>query len=279
MRTADLVASFEAAPPLAFKDIRLTQTENSNLRERLIWTVMNVTVHHGGAAFSKYKADIAAHSPESHGIPLHKTDVFPMPAMNIDESSTSGNAEVLDTMFEEMGFDVSSSEFAEEVRLVFGDQLSMAHVQGVTHARVGHDDPANVYLNVIFAPGFFHYQMAATHGLLEMYWGDPAHDPGLLHFSNTRLDHKPIVLSSLPPYRVCRDLIFVCLYARVLLCLELVPGITLDKCTSKYTFEDLYRHATAIMDQYASAEVAEKAHSEDNVFTNAVLFLRDVLLL
>ncbi|KAI0704499.1 hypothetical protein C8T65DRAFT_741054 [Cerioporus squamosus] len=216
MRTADLVDSFQNAPPLAFKDIRLSQEENTSLREQLIWTVMNVVVQHGGESFSKYKADVASHSPESHGIPVHKTEVFPMPAMNIDESSTVGNAQVL---------------------------------------------------------------MAATHGLLETYWGDVAHDPGSLHFNNIRLDRKPIVLSSLPPYRVCRDLIFVSLYARVLLCLEHVSEVSIDKYASKYTYEDLYRHAAAIVDRYADAEVAQKARPSDNVFSNAVLFLRDALLL
>ncbi|KAI0707558.1 hypothetical protein C8T65DRAFT_576601 [Cerioporus squamosus] len=297
MQTADVIDAFEHAPPLAFKDIRLTSTENAALQERLIWTVANIAVQHGGEGFTKFKSDLSERAPTTtQPIPLHKTEIFPMPAMNIDESSTVGNAAVLDAMFTEMGHDVKAPEFNEEVRIVFGDQLSMARVRGVTSTRVGHDDPSQAYLNVVFAPGFFHYQMAATYGVLETHWGDPTlgqSDPGSLYFHNTRLDHKPILLSSLPPYRTCRDLTFVSLYARVLTCLELAAGRSLHKIASECSFDELYELAGQVVDKYADpsevhrgrqASSVQEGEGENNrqgdtVYANAVLFLRDALLL
>ncbi|KAI0349403.1 hypothetical protein OH77DRAFT_1465461 [Trametes cingulata] len=303
MRTANLMRSYHRAPPLTFKDLRLTREETGALRQRLIWTVMQIVVQHGGESFKPWRSKLTECVPLStHRIPVHTTEIFPMPAMEIDESSTTGNAKVLDAMFTEMGYDLGSPDFTENVRIVFGDQLSMARVRAVVNTRVGHDDPSQSYLNVVFAPGFFHYQMAATHGVLETHWGDPslgARDPGSLSFHNTVLDRKPIVLSSLPPYRTCRDLTFVSLYARVLHCLEQVSGHKLDEYVAKSSssFEKLQRDAAAIVDEYANpAKVAhlrgsreearrtsdtsdDRCDQGDPVYENAILFLRDALLL
>ncbi|CDO68807.1 hypothetical protein BN946_scf184805.g16 [Trametes cinnabarina] len=253
LKTARLLQAFQAALPLSFKDILLTREEMSALRKRLIWTVMNVIVQHGGSTFVAFKDALTSCTPPTGNcIPLHKTDVFPMPAMEIDESSTTGNAQVLDAMFTEMGHDTRSLDFNNEVCIVFGDQLSMARVRAVTNTCVGHNNPSQSYLNIIFAPGFFHYQMAATHGVLETHWGDTAlgaRNPGSLSFHNTVLHRKPIVLSSLPLYRTCRDLIFVSLYARVLHCLELVSGHKLADYARYSSFEDLKAHAATIVDR------------------------------
>ncbi|KAH9847420.1 hypothetical protein C2E23DRAFT_741772 [Lenzites betulinus] len=291
MRTADLVRSFSSAPPLTFKDIRLTQDETKAMRDHLIWTVMNITVQHGGPSFQRYREQLTAVAPSStHRIPLHKTTVFPMPSMEIDESSTLGNVKVLDTMFTEMGHDVRSPEFNETIKIVFGDQLSMARVRAVTNTRVGHGDASQSYLNVVFAPGFFHYQMAATHGVLETHWGDPslsARDPGSLSFHNSVLQRKPIVLSSLPPYRTCRDLTFVSLYARVLHCLELVSGHNIADYPAQSSFEQFQAHIAAVVDKYANPAQAVSLHdgsqpqrsAQDPVLHNAILFFRDALIL
>ncbi|KAI0763972.1 hypothetical protein BD413DRAFT_483338 [Trametes elegans] len=298
LRTSDLIQSFTEAPPLTFRDIRLTSDETSALRERLVWTVMNIVVQYGGESFRAYKADLASSTrPSTHRISPHKTEIFPMPAMEIDESSTTGNAKVLDAMFAEMGYDTQSSDFRENIRIVFGDQLSMARVRAVTNTRVGHDDPANAYLNVVFAPGFFHYQMAGAHGVLHTHWGDPSlgtQDPASLSFHNAVLDRKPVVLSSLPPYRTCRDLIFVSLYARILHCLELVSGHDLDNYASATSFDQFQEHAATIEAlrsdrdvtglQAPSSSAAHPLHPSsdslgDIVYENAVLFLRDTLLL
>lgn len=293
LRTVDLVNTFQRAPPLTFQDIRLSPDENSAFRARLIWTVMNVIVQHGGPHLATFKPRVAGEAPHStHTISVHQTEIFPMPAMNIDESSTVGNAEVLDTMFREQGFDTQDPDFNAEVRIVFGDQLSMARVRSLTNTRTGHDDPSSSYVNVVFAPGFFHYQMAATHGVLEIHWGDPglgAQDPGSLSFHNARLQRKPILLSSLPPYRTCRDLTFVSLYARVLVCLELVSGRSFKELAKELTYEQLKPYATLIVDKFTNAAEAQDAkepqgnnssgEAPDTVYANAVLFLRDALIL
>lgn len=171
--------------------------------------------------------------------------------------------------------------------------------------RIGHDAFGRSYSDLAFSPGLFHGQMHVVFGVLDTHWGNPRlgpRDPGSLSFHNVVVDRKPIVLSSLPPYRICRDLGFVSLYARVLHCLELVSGKTLDEYTvtakgsePEITFEDLQAHATLIYERYASATIVDKLRRErakevaagvadkdrckgDMVFENSSLLLRDLLL-
>ncbi|OCH94912.1 hypothetical protein OBBRIDRAFT_800946 [Obba rivulosa] len=72
-------------------------------------------------------ADVITSTPcTSQKILLHKTEVFPLPAMNIDKSKTTGNAKVMKAIFSELGNNMTVPDFLEMVRLVFGDQLSIA---------------------------------------------------------------------------------------------------------------------------------------------------------
>lgn len=315
MCTSDLIDTYDAAPPLSLNDIKLTPNEESLLQHHLEHAVLCIIVLYGGEAFARFHANVIASTPStSEKIPLHKTEIFPLPAMNIDESKTTSNAEVMETIFAELGFIMTAKDFPETVKLVFGDQLSIARLCSLMNNRTGHDSVSQSYVYTTFGPGFFYHQMAVTHGLIETHWGDPsrgARDPGSLVFHNTVLNRKPIVLSSLPPYRTCHDLIFVSLYARMLHCLEKVSKCTsLEKYAANVTLNQLQEDASAIVTQYANpavvfrlrharnteelqhkvAKAGQVASPEanndtpcptqgDTVFENMVLFLCDALIL
>ncbi|KAI0727174.1 hypothetical protein C8Q72DRAFT_782214, partial [Fomitopsis betulina] len=132
-------------------------------------------------------------------------------------------------------------------------------------------------------------------------------NPGSLAFHNNLLDRKPIVLSSLPSFRECRDLAFVSLYSRVLHCLELVSETEdLSDYAAHVDFNQLKAHAAEIVTRFAdgktvdrlrTARAAELREREkqgesaaraseadtgtggDMVFENAVLLLCDALIL
>lgn len=308
MRTADLIHAHFTAPPLSINDIVLSQDESFALQNRLQHTALRLIVRFGGQPFAKFRDAVEASTPvTSQKIPLHKTEIYPLPAMDIDESKTTGNAEVMETIFHEVGLDMQTSSFADTVKLIFGDQLSIARLRSLMDNRVGHDAFHQSYLFAAFGPGFFHHQMTATHAILETHWGSPgagARNPGSLTFHNIVLDRKPIVLSSLPPYRTCRDLIFVSLCARLLHCLELVCGYEdIDEYAAQVTYNTLWEDVGKVMSQFANpAVVAELREARDDallmvnpeepapdgpqsvatgdmVFENAVLFMRDALVL
>ncbi|KAI0075557.1 hypothetical protein K474DRAFT_1599581 [Panus rudis PR-1116 ss-1] len=289
MRTADLLTSLDNAPPLSINDIVISQDERKLLNEYLLHSILRIIVLYGGPGFERFREVVLSNIPESsEKIPVHKTEVYPLPAMSIDESSTAGNADVLDTIYRELGHHLDSPFFTEFVRIVFGDQLSVARQRGVTGARIGHDNPQRTHINTVQAPGLFHYLMACASGTLETHFGDPhsgARDPASLSAHNILLDNKPIVTSSLPPYRVCRDLIFVSLYARILHCLELVADCdSLDAYSRSVTFEQLEDHARQILERFANPEQSRQSNETggsagDMIFENGVLFNRDALML
>ncbi len=234
-------------------------------------------------------------TPVTEGkIPVHRTNTYPLPTMNIDESSTTGNAEVVDTVFTELGHNFNSRQFCDTVRIVNGDQLSIARLRGSRNNHVGHDSIRRLYLNLILANGLFHSQLHIAFGTLETHWGNPSlgqNDPGSLSFHETVLNRKPIILSSLPPYRTCCELVLVSLYARVLYCLEVITKSRLEDYGKKVTFCQLEIDATVILDRFASGSVVDKLCTEhgtteagtlpagDMVYENAILMLRDGLIM
>ncbi|KAH9887686.1 hypothetical protein C8Q73DRAFT_748529 [Cubamyces lactineus] len=314
MRTSDLVDSLANAAPLSLEDVLLSRDENALLTKCMEHTVLRIVVTYGGERFERFRKEVDATLPVTEDrIPLHKTAIYPLPAMNIDESSTTGNAEVLTEIFKSLKVDMESPDFTRYVKIISGDQLSISRIRSLVQNRAGHETLGQSFLWALCMPGLFHYKMAATHGILESHFGSQSQrDPGSLAFHNTVLDRKPIVLTSLPPFRTSRDLIFVSLYSRVLHCLLLVSGSSdLEEYSAKVTFPELCAHAKALVSQYASAAAAEvlreereeerrawdaammdideddpgaatpnrTSHAGDTVFENAVLFMRDALVL
>lgn len=304
MKTADYLAKLDAAPPLTIQDIMLTTAENDLLHRCLKHNILRIILAFGGPGFARFRDKISATEPLTEDrIPVHKTEVYGLPAMPVDESTITGNAEVIDRMWKELQYDSNNPRLISTniVKLLFGDQMSISRARTVAQNRTGHNSARRSYLDLIFAPGLFHGQMHAVFGCLDTHWGNPKlgpRDPGSLAFHNVVLDRKPVVLSSLPPYRVCRDLLFVSLYARVLHCLELVSGKSLQEYTKSVTFEDLERDAGLIYERYASSAIVDRlrqarhvhlrTHDQqadteppivgDMVFENAVLFMRDTLI-
>ncbi|EMD42077.1 hypothetical protein CERSUDRAFT_28738, partial [Gelatoporia subvermispora B] len=296
MSTATLMASFHAAPPLSRDDVLLSPVESQCLETRLVHTVLRIIIAHGGASFSHFKEnvdDLIKTSVTSDKIELHKTKIYPLPAMHIDESSITGNAEVVETIMHELGYNMQSPEFTDHVKVIAGDQLSITRLRSIALNRIGHDSFNHSFLWLVTMPGLFHYKMTATHGLMELFYGssNSARNPGSLAFHNTVLDRKPIVMSSLPPFRVCRDLIFVSLYARVLHCLEIVVSCeSLDDYAKSVTFEQLKVDAKQLVSQFANLQVMQPERFQpdsalfrpidgDELFENAVLFMHGALML
>ncbi|KAI0054708.1 hypothetical protein BV25DRAFT_1903821 [Artomyces pyxidatus] len=293
LKTSHLDVSFDNAAPLSIEDIKLSKSEGDTLRQSLIHTVLRVIVRYGGPKFQSFRKELQECAPStSKKIELHKTAVYPLPAMNINEASTRGNAEVVEAIFKELKKDMSDPLFGETIKLLAGDQLSIARLRAIAANRAGNEGGASALRWALFIPGLFHYKLAATHGIMQTHLGLVNHDlsnPASLAAHNTLLKRKPILITSLPPFRTCRDLIFVSLYARVLHCLLLVSETaSLHDYTEDMTWDQLQSHAATIVDQFTDnkrvsrlrrARTRQGDKHGDMVFENAVLFLRDALIL
>jgi hypothetical protein len=62
-------------------------------------------------------------------IEVHKTTFWPLPAMNIDESSISGVISVVEAIFKELDTDIYSEETLQNIILIAGDLKSGMNLQ------------------------------------------------------------------------------------------------------------------------------------------------------
>ncbi|KAL1707086.1 hypothetical protein EV121DRAFT_199968 [Schizophyllum commune] len=318
MRVDDLQQSFNSATPLAIQDILHTPDESTTFRRCLIHTILRIMVVYGGPGLKKYTQDVNASQPRTpRQITVHQTDIHPLPAMEIDESTILGNGEVIEETIKELQIE-AQEWFGKHVLIFAGDQLSQARIRALVNIRAGQEAGLAGYFWGAWMPGLFHGKIADVHGMLFTHFGKPnsgARNPGSLWFHNTRLHRLPITLTSLPNYRTCRDLIFVSLYARVLHCLLLVSGAgSLEEYAQRVTsFAQLEADAEKIYVAYADAQRVDDLRSDrsaevaaaenaakiaaaeagisyqapdngfpttqgDMVFENALLFMRDALV-
>lgn len=203
------------APPLRISDILHSVSEQKAFKKHLIYTILRIIVTHGGESFTRFQKDLERNQPcTKDKVKLHKTDLHPLPAWNIDESSITGNVEVDEAITKELRLETTEN-FGENLRFYAGDQLSLARFRAIEIIRAGHEYGHNAFFGGTWLAGLFHTKMADVTGTLFTHWGKPntgARNPGSLWFHNTRLDRLPITLTSLPSFRVCHDLIFTSLY-------------------------------------------------------------------
>jgi hypothetical protein len=291
MKLEDFAAAFDQAPPLRFSDINHSSEEATLFKRCLTHCLLRIIITHGGEGFTHFRRKLQETLPVTpDAIQPHKTQLHPLPTWKIDESTIVGNAEVDEAVVAELQLRNQPSTWMKHVRVIAGDQLSIARLRTLAQLRAGHVGGYGSFGWGAWLPGLFHGKMADMHGIFVTHWGKPnagTRNPGSLNFHNTLLRHLPISLTSLPTFRTCRDLVFVSLYARVLHCLLLVSGFkTLeDYCDKVQKWETLELHARQILEDYANPRRVSKLRSErlqnaggDMVFENGVLFLRDALI-
>ncbi|KAE9387375.1 hypothetical protein BT96DRAFT_1080381 [Gymnopus androsaceus JB14] len=259
MKLSDFTESFDKARPLLLSDLLHTSDESKLFRECLIHCLLRII-------------DLESTTPATADLidllPTGATILHPLPPMEVDESTINGNAEVDNV--------ISYPWFWQRARIIAGDQLI-----NCSHAEVTHPFVWGAWM-----PGLFHGKVADSHGMLTTHFGKPhcgTRNPGCLAFHNEQLRRLPISLTSLPPFRTCRDLIFVSLYSRVLHCLLLVSGYaSLGECAKGISdFSQLRDMAEEIFDTYCNSTKGEnppKLTQGDMVYENALLFMRDALI-
>lgn len=303
------------AGPLELQDIILSPEERAFHRRLMIHTILRIVVTHGGPTFAAYAPLLEDSQPKTeHLIKLHKSETYPLPAMEIDEASIDGAIEVMNELYNSVGFDTTKDKFKKQIIFVAGDHKSVANLRAGRESRIGQDNPEYSFINVVFIIGLFHTIMSAVTGFLILHFGRPTagiYNPGSLHFHNKLLEQKPIPTIPPIPFTPSKDLIRVSLAARVLHCLVLEAGCTsLDEYAKRLQAIDKHErtkqpavgngeHLRQSWDQmvddagrmyarYANVQQVETLRmarkfappgqkAGDMVYENAVLFLRDML--
>ncbi|KAF9024004.1 hypothetical protein BDP27DRAFT_1547499 [Rhodocollybia butyracea] len=295
LQTSALRDALDVAPPLAIEDILHSHRETVLFRDCLIHGIIRIIVKMSQQDRLKaFSQEVEKHQPRSeHCITPHKTEVYPFAGYDIDEASIVSNVSVDEAFVEDSQLPLRPF-FWKIIRLIAGDQLSIARLRSIQTIRAGHENGYEGFGWGVWMLGLFHTKMADIQGIFTTHFGKPTSNlpnPGSLHFHNTYLGRLPIVLTSLPPFSTCRNLVFVSLYARVLHCLLLVSGKSSleEYAESIDSWDQLYHDAEKIFDEYANADTVRKLRDEreladegesagDMVFENGVLFLRDALI-
>jgi hypothetical protein len=151
-------------------------TRPSPRQEAFAWHVREILVHHG-QHFRHFEKELCEPAPVDR-IPLHKTEQVPCRAMNIKQSTTDGNVEVMENLLRQGGIgDKNSNNFdqshdidmSEHVLLVHGDLLTKERLDTVGDSRRIETTPKNRLQYVVFLPGLFHYKMACADALWRIY--------------------------------------------------------------------------------------------------------------
>ncbi|KAG1906353.1 uncharacterized protein F5891DRAFT_1125666 [Suillus fuscotomentosus] len=121
-----------------------------NSAEAFAWHAWEILVHHG-QHFQHFEKELCEPAPVER-IPLHKTEQVPCRVMNIKQSTTDGNVEVMENLLHQGGIrDKNSNDFdqshdidmSEHVLLVHGDLLTKEWLDTVGDSRIIETTPKN----------------------------------------------------------------------------------------------------------------------------------------
>ncbi|KAJ8089862.1 hypothetical protein PM082_018439 [Marasmius tenuissimus] len=165
LQTSKLLEAFQAS--LLRKEGILHNHEESLLfRHGLVHDIVQIIIDFSGQASLKAFAGVAKQKQplSRHRIKVHKTKIYPLPALDIDESTIKGNAEVDEAVVKVPKLD-SIEEFWSRVRLVADDQLSLARLRSLLNIRAGQEGEYEGFSWLVMVPGLFHVKMADVHGI------------------------------------------------------------------------------------------------------------------
>ncbi|KAG9123824.1 hypothetical protein FRC07_013844 [Ceratobasidium sp. 392] len=302
-------SAFAQAGPLEEDHVLHDQAEQAMHRKLIAHAIVRIVLKYGGEDFKQYQPFLDDSQPiVAPVIEPHTSNIYPLPAMDIDESSINGVISVFEAIFKELEIDIDAKEFVQDIILVAGDLKSGLNLDGAQNTRIGQEEPKNSLSNLEYVLGLFHTKMAAVVSILSTHLGSPTAGqdaPGSLFFHNSILERKPFVATSLPPFAVAKDLIMDSLGARVIHCLlrlsncsDLESYLTRLKSYDstapdnepayKNSWERLLSDAKELFDTYVNISTASKLQSDrryagpneklgDMVYEGAVYFLRDAL--
>ena len=106
---------------------------------------------------------------EIEPIPVVKTEIFPVYAMDVNNSTVSGNLQAIERLMEQVGYghpdDEDVIDITEYIVPIHGDLGTGEQINSILKRRSIEDTPWERYQYVKFCPGYFHVKMATTDAL------------------------------------------------------------------------------------------------------------------
>ena len=137
LKTQTLDDGITNAGPLRLEDLELTESECTLMNNVLVHTILSIIVAHGGEGFAKWSNDLKNSQPHSSDtINVHQTSIHLLPAMEIDESTITGNVEIIEAIVAELHPNCKNEGLPEYIKIIAGDQLTIARQHSILNIRV-----------------------------------------------------------------------------------------------------------------------------------------------
>lgn len=102
-------------------------------------------------------------------IPVEKTDIYPVYAMDVNNSTVSGNIQAIQSLMSQVGYgspdDETSIDISDYIVVVHGDLATGERINSIMHRRSLEYRPWERFQYVKFCPGYFHVKMACAEAL------------------------------------------------------------------------------------------------------------------
>ncbi|KAI0733004.1 hypothetical protein BC629DRAFT_1572982, partial [Irpex lacteus] len=191
-------------------------------KETLAWHFRNALVTHS-KPFERFHKDLGMPDPVLQ-IPVIKTTHIPCRAMDIDQSTVDGQAEILENLYAQANIGdpldtAGVDDISDYVVLVHGDLGTGERLHGSQESRSIERTPVRGLRNPLFVFGLFHLQMAAADAIWRMFIKPKAQrtEPNGLYQQACKIrPHDSGRIGSKPGFRLMHDLIRQCATARML---------------------------------------------------------------
>jgi hypothetical protein len=277
--------------PITIREIMLLEEAAApRLRKYAIHHLLKILVEAPQFGFDTYyyKDDPMFDRPEpSKRLPTgkeHATCQYMLDTVHIEEASYEGNAKVLIEWLRQISINTPDEKkrlALERVIVWVGDQLTVSRLRGLKKFR---SEDLNSFDRLDFLkeiPGWFHTEIAFEHSLHSQHYGTRAGHGLIYAFDLLQRKglHSPSVQGTF--HHSLQEGLYHISSARFrdLWCTVANVGSIESLCDS--TPEDIYKWATIIIDKYASTHALQEWHEQedkkDDVFTQAVIWNRDIL--
>ncbi|KAF8148869.1 hypothetical protein B0H34DRAFT_679538 [Crassisporium funariophilum] len=121
------------APPLRLENLLLTSEESELMEQALVLT-------------SHWNDELRENVPKStETIVAHQTSLHPLPSMEIDKNTITGNIEIIEEMNAELKLMTENPDHQKYLKFIAGDQLTIAQQRVITGIRLGHKVGTNMW--------------------------------------------------------------------------------------------------------------------------------------
>lgn len=199
-----------------------TQEEQGHLRSAFLHAIHSLLFDNlegfaaGDVRTRRIAKNIAAKRPTIRQLDGagEKTDFYPLPALNEEESSVKGTIRVVQALIRDT-LKLTAETVSSKLRFIIGDWLTIRNLRLMKYMRITEPDSWGRMDWVQEAAMPFHFQLNAVHMLVRAHLGESDNDPSCLDRHRTRLQRYKLDKKK-PEYNQACELIEHSLIARLL---------------------------------------------------------------